>query len=147
MTYFSWRQYRGCAVACTAYFIRLMAYFPLWFTKLRPNLDQTNKTMSRSSVNHKEKHAASRMSMPIWDCAISVICQRQPVLIIAYLLYKKKRRMVGPIFRDVKAPLIIGPLIILWGNYLKLVNDASVASACFFVRTCRRVRSDSHLPG
>ena len=47
----------------------------------------------------------------------------------------------------------------LWGNfdapYLKLLNDASVASACFYVRTCRRVRNskkiatirDFHLPG
>ena len=51
------------------------------------------------------------------------------------------------------------PLITLWGNfdapYLKLLNDASVASACFYVRTCRRVRNskkiatirDFHLPG
>ena len=51
------------------------------------------------------------------------------------------------------------PLITLWGNfdapYLKLLNDASVASACSYVRTCRRVRNskkiatirDFHLPG
>ena len=51
------------------------------------------------------------------------------------------------------------PLITLWGNfdapYLKLLNDANVASACFYVRTCRRVRNskkiatirDFHLPG
>ena len=49
--------------------------------------------------------------------------------------------------------------ITLWGNidapYLKLLNDASVASAYFYVRTCRRVRNskkiatirDFHLPG
>ena len=57
------------------------------------------------------------------------------------------------------ALLIFDPLITLWGNfdapYLKLLNDASVASACFYVRTCRRVRNgkkiatirDFHLPG
>ena len=51
------------------------------------------------------------------------------------------------------------PLITLWGNfdapYLKLLNNARVASACFYVRTCRRVRNskkiatirDFHLPG
>ena len=51
------------------------------------------------------------------------------------------------------------PLITLWVNfdapYLKLLNDASVASACFYVRTYRRVRNskkiatirDFHLPG
>ena len=60
---------------------------------------------------------------------------------------------------DIQALLIFDPLITLWGNfdapYLKLLNDASVASACFYVRTCRRVRSnkkiatirDFHLPG
>ena len=60
---------------------------------------------------------------------------------------------------DIQALLIFDPLITLWGNfdapYLKLLNDASVASACFYVRTCRRVRNskkiatirDFHLPG
>ena len=60
---------------------------------------------------------------------------------------------------DIQALLIFDPLITLWGNfdapYLILLNDASVASACFYVRTCRRVRNskkiatirDFHLPG
>ena len=60
---------------------------------------------------------------------------------------------------DIQALLIFDPLITLWGNfdapYLKLLNDASVASACFYVMTCRRVRNskkiatihDFHLPG
>ena len=60
---------------------------------------------------------------------------------------------------DIQALLIFDPLITLLGNfdapYLKLLNDASVASACFYVRTCRRVRNskkiatirDFHLPG
>ena len=60
---------------------------------------------------------------------------------------------------DIQELLIFDPLITLWGNfdapYLKLLNDASVASACFYVRTCRRVRNskkiatirDFHLPG
>ena len=60
---------------------------------------------------------------------------------------------------DIQALLIFDPLITLWGNfdapYPKLLNDASVASACFYVRTCRRVRNskkivtirDFHLPG
>ena len=60
---------------------------------------------------------------------------------------------------DIQALLIFDPLITLWGNFdapdLKLLNDASVASACFYVRTCRRVRNskkiatirDFHLPG
>ena len=60
---------------------------------------------------------------------------------------------------DIQALLIFDPLITLWGNfdapYLKLLNDASVASACSYVRTCRRVRNskkiatirDFHLPG
>ena len=60
---------------------------------------------------------------------------------------------------DIQALLIFDPLITLWGNfdapYLKLLNDASVASACFSVRTCRRIRNskkiatirDFHLPG
>ena len=60
---------------------------------------------------------------------------------------------------DIQALLIFDPLITLWGNfdapYLKLLNDASVASACFYVRTCRRVRNskkiatirDFHQPG
>ena len=60
---------------------------------------------------------------------------------------------------DIQALLIFDPLITLWGNfdapYLKLLNDASVASACFYVRTCRRVRNskkiatipDFHLAG
>ena len=60
---------------------------------------------------------------------------------------------------DIQALLIFALLITLWGNfdapYLKLLNDASVASACFYVRTCRRVRNskkiatirDFHLPG
>ena len=41
----------------------------------------------------------------------------------------------------IQALLIFNPLITLWGNfdapYLKLLNDASVALACFYVRTCR----------
>ena len=60
---------------------------------------------------------------------------------------------------DIQALLIFDPLITLWGNfdapYLKLLNDASVASTCFYVTTCRRVRNskkiatirDFHLPG
>ena len=60
---------------------------------------------------------------------------------------------------DIQALLIFDPLMTLWGKfdapYLKLLNDASVASACFYVRTCRRVRNskkiaiirDFHLPG
>ena len=60
---------------------------------------------------------------------------------------------------DIQSLLIFDPLITLWGNfdapYLKLLNDASVASACFYVTTCRRVRNskkiatirDFHLPG
>ena len=60
---------------------------------------------------------------------------------------------------DIQELLIFDPLITLWGNfdapYLKLLNDASVASACFYVRTCRRVKNskkiatirDFHLPG
>ena len=60
---------------------------------------------------------------------------------------------------DIQALLIFDPLITLWGNfdapYLKLLNDAKVASACFYVRTCRRVRNskkiatirDFNLPG
>ena len=60
---------------------------------------------------------------------------------------------------DIQALLIFDPLITLWGNfdapYLKVLNDARVASACFYVRTCRRVRNskkiatihDFHLPG
>ena len=60
---------------------------------------------------------------------------------------------------DIQALSIFDPLITLWGNfdapYLKLLNDASVASSCFYVRPCRRVRNskkiatirDFHLPG
>ena len=60
---------------------------------------------------------------------------------------------------DIQALLIFDPLITLWGNfdapYLKLLNDTRVASACFYVRTCRRVRNSKktatirnfHLPG
>ena len=50
---------------------------------------------------------------------------------------------------DIQALLIFDPLITLWGNfdapYLKLLNDASVASACFYVRTCRRVRNSKKI--
>ena len=50
------------------------------------------------------------------------------------------------------------PLITLWGHfkapYFKMLNDARVASACLYVRTCQRVRNskniatiqDFHLP-
>ena len=60
---------------------------------------------------------------------------------------------------DIQALLIFDPLITLWDNfdapYLKLLNDASMASACFYVRTCRKVTNskkiatirDFHLPG
>ena len=49
----------------------------------------------------------------------------------------------------IQALLIFDPLITLWGNfdtpYLKLLNDASVASACFYVRTSRRVRNSKKI--
>ena len=60
---------------------------------------------------------------------------------------------------DIQVLIIFDPLITLWGNfdapYLKLLNDASMASACSYVRTCRWVRNskkiatirDFHLPG
>ena len=60
---------------------------------------------------------------------------------------------------DIQTLLIFDPLITLWGNldapYLKLLNDASMASACSYANTCRRVRNsqkiatirDFHLPG
>ena len=60
---------------------------------------------------------------------------------------------------DIQALLIFDLLLTLWANfyapYLKLLNDASKASACCYVRTCRRVRHskkiapirDFHLPG
>ena len=50
---------------------------------------------------------------------------------------------------DIQALLIFDPLITLWGNfdapYLKLLNDASVASACFYARTCWRVRNSKKI--
>ena len=43
----------------------------------------------------------------------------------------------------------IWPLITLWGHfkapYFKMLNDAKVASACFYVRTCQRVRNSKKL--
>ena len=57
-----------------------------------------------------------------------------------------------------EALLIFDPLITLWGHfktrYFEMLNDARVASACLYVRTCQRVRNskniatirDFHLP-
>ena len=59
----------------------------------------------------------------------------------------------------IQALLIFDPLVTLWGYFnvpcLKLLSDASVASACSYIRTCRRVRNskkiatirDFYLPG
>ena len=38
----------------------LMAYLPLWFIELLPNLGQTNETIASGSVNNKETYALSR---------------------------------------------------------------------------------------
>ena len=67
--------------------------------------------------------------------------------------------LIWHIWKWHSSTLIFDPLITLWGNfdapYLKLLNDASVASSCFYVWTCRRVRNSKkittirhfHLPG
>ena len=49
------------------------------------------------------------------------------------------------LLNNFQALLISDPLITLWGHfkapYFKMLNDARVASACFYVRTCQRVRN------
>ena len=62
------------------------------------------------------------------------------------------------LLNKIEALLIFDPLITLWGHfkapYFKMLNDARVASACLYVRTCQRVRNskniatirDFHLP-
>ena len=49
------------------------------------------------------------------------------------------------LLNKIQALSIFDPLITLWGHfkapYFKMLNDARVASACLYVRTCQRVRN------
>ena len=53
------------------------------------------------------------------------------------------------LLNKIEALLIFDPLITLWGHfktsYFKMLNDARVASACLYVRTCQRVRNSKNI--
>ena len=68
------------------------------------------------------------------------------------------RKTIWHTFKQNWSTFNFWPLITLWGHfkapYFKMLNDARVESACFYVRTCQRVRNskniatirDFHLP-
>ena len=53
------------------------------------------------------------------------------------------------LLNKIEALLIFDPLITLLGHfkapYFKMLNDARVASACLYVRTCQRVRNSKNI--
>ena len=53
------------------------------------------------------------------------------------------------LWSHIQALLIFDPIITLWGHfeapYFKMLNDASVASAGSYVRTCRRIRNSKKI--
>ena len=78
--------------------------------------------------------------------------------IITFLEFLSQGRRSDILLNKIEALLIFDPLITLWGHfkapYFKMLNDARVASACLYVRTCQRLRNskniatirDFHLP-
>ena len=78
--------------------------------------------------------------------------------IITFLEFLSQGWRRDILLNKIQALLIFDPLITLWGHfeapYFKMLNDARVASACLYVRTCQRVRNskniatihDFHLP-
>ena len=53
------------------------------------------------------------------------------------------------LLNNFQALLIFDPFITLWGHfkasYFKMLNDATVASACFYVRACQSVRNSKNI--
>ena len=78
--------------------------------------------------------------------------------IITFLEFLSEGRRSDILLHKIEALLIFDPLITLWCHfkapYFKMLNDARVALACLYVRTCQRVRNskniatvrDFHLP-
>ena len=78
--------------------------------------------------------------------------------IITFLEFLSQGQRSDILLSKIEALLIFDPLITLWGHfktpYFKMLNDARLASACLYVRTCQRVRNskniatirDFHLP-
>ena len=78
--------------------------------------------------------------------------------IIAFLEFLSQGRRSEILLNKIQALLIFDPLITPRGHfkapYFKMLNDARVASACLYVRTCQRARNskniatirDFHLP-
>ena len=65
--------------------------------------------------------------------------------IITFLDFLSQGRWSDILLNKIQALLILDPLITLWGLFkapnFKMLNDARVASACLYVRTCQRVRN------
>ena len=77
---------------------------------------------------------------------------------ITFLEFLSQGRQSDIFLNKIETLLIFDPLITLWGHlktpYFKMLNDARVASACLYVKTCQRARNskniatirDFHLP-
>ena len=69
--------------------------------------------------------------------------------IITFLEFLSEGRQSDILLNKIEALLIFDPLITLWGHfkapYFKMLNDARVASACLYVRTCQRVRNSKNI--
>ena len=69
--------------------------------------------------------------------------------IITFLEFLSQGRWSDILLNKIEALLIVDPLITLWGHfkasYFKMLNDARVASACLYVRTCQRVRNSKNI--
>ena len=93
---------------------------------------------------------------PLKSLNVKTICRIWKI--ITFLEFLSQDRWSDILLNKIQALLIFDPLITLWGHfrapYFKMLNDAKVASACFYVRTCQRVRNskniatirDFHLP-
>ena len=69
--------------------------------------------------------------------------------IITFLEFLSQGRRSDIFLNKIEALLIFDPLITQWGHfkasYFKMLNDARVASACLYVRTCQRVRNSKNI--
>ena len=69
--------------------------------------------------------------------------------IITFLEFLSQGRQYDILLNKIQALLIFDPLITLWGHfkapYFKMLNDARVASACLYVRTCQRIRNSKNI--
>ena len=102
---------------------------------------------NRSNFNFWPLYNLNTYLWPLKSPNVRTMCRIWKI--ITFLKFLSQCRRYDILLNKIQALLIFDPLITLWGHfkasYFKMLNDARVASACSYVRACRRVRNSKKI--